>query len=177
MGMAAGAIGGLASAGSSIMGGMMGAQGAKQEGQAAKDNAIFQAWMANINSEIEDRNAQMEMQNAETNSYNAGLEGRTALGKLGATQAASGVDINSGSFVNTRQSVENASLQNESNIRFEGANKYYGFKMQAWQDRAQAMMDLLEGKNAEKAAGIKARASMISGIGGAVSGLAGMFNG
>jgi hypothetical protein len=139
-------------------------QAALFQGQATSDNDMLQSMLALQNAKIEDRNADWTLQAGEQNAGYAGIQNRETMGKLKASQAASGVDVNSGSFVQSRQSVENAGLENQQNIEQQAAQKSYGYRVQGASDRAQAIFDQLSAKEAM----IGAQVSEINAQAGAI---------
>jgi hypothetical protein len=149
------------STGLSFLGANESAQGAMMQGQATSASDVFQSMVAMQNAQIEDQNAQWTMRAGEQNTYNAGLENRQQVGKIKSAQSASGVDVNSGSFVQARQSVENAGLTNEQNIEGMAAQKAYGFEQQAAADRAQAIFDNLSARESMMGAKVSANASLL----------------
>ena len=158
-------------AGMSLFKGFSGAAGARSAGAAASSADQFQAFVALKNAEIADQDAAWAMQSGEQNAYNTGMQGRQAVGKLKAAQGASGVDVNSKSFTDSRIGVENASLQDATNVRTHAAQQSYGDSMRAWASRTQAMMDMMGASEAGAAASKKADASLIEGGAEAFTGI------
>ena len=160
-----------AGAGLQLVKGFAGASAAKAGGAASEQNGLFQSYIALNNANIAEQNAAKAMQTGETNAYRTGLRERQNLGKIDASQAASGVDAKSGSSTAARQTVENAGLQGQQDVTQEAAQKAHAFDLSAWSDKAKAIMDLQGGQQAQKAANITAGGDILSGVAGAAGGL------
>lgn len=75
-------------------------------------------------------NALMAEQTGEAKATAEGLKGRAALGAITADQAASGVDINTGSSVDVRASAARLAQLNSMTIKSDYARDVYGYMQQ-----------------------------------------------
>ena len=152
-----------ASLGSSVVGGV----GAIQQGNAASASAGYNAQIAANNAKIATQNAGYAGAEGE---YNVGVAGARTSAQVGATlanQGASGIDVNTGSAVNVRESEAKVGMLNALNIRSEAARKAYGYQTEAVSDTAQSQLDKSQA-SADKTAGlIKAGATVLGGVGSA----------
>ncbi len=89
------AVAGLAGAGISAFGAM-------ETGQAQSEAAAYQAQVARNNATIAQQNANLQIQSGEVQASNQSMATRGAVGATKAGEAASGVDVNTGSFPNVR---------------------------------------------------------------------------
>jgi hypothetical protein len=124
----------IASLASSVAGSAIGA-GASIIGGMNKQN------MYNYQAAVADINATRARQIGETEAFNSQLKTGGLLGKEKATQAASGVDVNSGSAVDVRASTAELGRLDAETILNNADTKALGL-------RQQAEMDRLAGKNA-----------------------------
>lgn len=161
--------------GSKVLGGMNASSGAMISGQATSASDMFQSMVAMHNAQIEEDNARRAMQAGEQNAYNEGMKNRIEMGNLTSNQAASGVDLGSKSFVQTRQSVENAGLQNQQNIEQGAAYQSYAHQQNAASLRAQAIMDQLGAQESMMGAKISSNSSLLDSVAGAVGGVASAY--
>ena len=89
------AVAGLAGAGISAFGSM-------EAGQAQAEAASYQAQVARNNAVIAQSNANQQIQAGEVQASNQSMATHNAVGTTKAGEAASGVDVNTGSFANVR---------------------------------------------------------------------------
>lgn len=153
------AIGGLSTLGtiglaSTVGSGVLGAVSAATQAHATAANAKFQA-------AVDRRNAVMANEAGATQSYSAELKTRSMLGKMMAQEAASGVDVNSPSFTGARASVDEAGLQDASNITTKYAN-------QAWGDNSNAALEEATAENAPTEGALGGLGSLL-GAGGQIA--------
>src|SRR5678815_675005 len=80
------------------------AYGAYQQGQAGEAAGKYQAQVAKNNAIIAEQNAQFELQKGERESEAQNYKTRALLGHQKAGQAASGIDVNTGSPLDVRRS-------------------------------------------------------------------------
>lgn len=143
-------------------------------GQQSQAKAASQA--ANYNAQVQERDSQVAQQNAKLSSE-AGtqqveayeLKARAQAGDIKANQGASGVDVNSGSFQQVRQSQDELSQVDALTIRSNATKEAYGYETQAQGYTAQSSLDTAEGKNAITAGNYASAGTLLSGIGNAAS--------
>ncbi len=150
-------------------GGIVGAAGAIQEGQA-------QAGAARYNAQVDLANASQARQNAtiagQAGEAQAGLEslrGKAQMGDIRATQGASGIDINSGSAKDVQMSASNINRLDAMTIRSNAVKEAYGYQTQALGHEAESLLKGYEAKAAIKGSKVKAASTFLSGTGDAMS--------
>lgn len=164
MGIAAGILG--------LGSGLIGGYGAWSQGQS-------QAGAARFNSTIEKQNAAISMQNAaiagqagSEQAFMSGIKTRALTGGIQANQAASGVDVNSGSAVDTRASASELGELDALTIRSNAAREAYGYTQQARSHEAQSTLDTYEAKNDSTAGTINAVSTFLGSAGSAADNFA-----
>lgn len=158
------AYGGLAASGLSAA---TGAVGAATSGAAARQAAQYNAQIAGINQQVSEQNAIQATQAGEQQAGMSQQKTRATVGAIKAGQAASGVDINSGSAVDVRSSAAQLGELDAINIRANAARTAYGYGNQAAGFGAQAQLDKLTGENAGVAGDIGAATTFLGGAGNA----------
>jgi hypothetical protein len=157
---AASAVAGVASA-------AVGAAGAIQSGKA-------QSGAANYNAEIAQQNQQQALQNANLVSASGEQQAavqeqktRSEAGAIKAAQAASGVDVNSGSAVDVQSSAAETGQLNALTVRANAAREAYGYQTQSTSFEDQAQLDTAQAANATTAGDIGATGTFLGGVGSA----------
>ena len=150
-----------ATVGSSAIQGM----GAIQQSQASAASAGYNAKIAGMNAQIQTQNANFAGAQGEQEVGVQGMKNKAEVGSITASQAASGVDVNTGSGVNVRQSAAEVGMLNALTIRSNAAKQAYGYQVQATNDTAQAALDRSQ-QSADKTAGyLNAGADILGGVG------------
>lgn len=166
----------------SILGGFVSAAGDKQAAAAKQQqlnaNAAEQNYQAQIainNQSVATSNARLQMASGEEQTFAAGLKNRQNIGAIKAGQAASGIDVNSGSAVDVRSSADELGQLDALTVRSNAAREAYGYKVQASNfgaeaesDKFAASNDIIAGKEAKEAGDIAAVGSILGGINAAV---------
>jgi hypothetical protein len=137
--------------------------------EAQSSNAAFQAQVASNNAAIARTNEKLEFESGEEKTANAEMKARSIVGTQKADQAASGVDVNSGSALSSRAGTAQFLTLDALTIRSDSARKAYGFAVEAQQDTEQSQLDTMESQEAASAAPIAAVGSALSGLGSAGS--------
>lgn len=148
---------GMAVAGAGIT-----AAGKYSQGQATANNAAYQAQVAANNAKIAKQNEELEVESGEISAANSEMKTRARVGATLAGQGASGVDVNSGSFVGVRAGEAELGELDALTIRSNAARRAYGYAVQATQDTAQSGLLETESAQAKKAAPWTAAASLLS---------------
>lgn len=175
------------SIGSSIFGGITGAQGAETTAaaNAAADNFKaqeyqYQAGVARANQVIAERNANYAIYAGEEQAQEGGMKLRAEIGQTKAQQGAGGLDVNSGSDAAVRTSEYNIGQENIAITRNNAAKVAYGYDVEAFQASQQAAWDVTGSSFETQAAGFAQKAGDInamSSILGGVSSVASKFSG
>ncbi len=140
------------SAGGSILSGLA-------QGKSAKYNAAIAA----NNAEIGKQNATATIQEGEANAAAASAASKAKIGGILANQGASGVDVNSGSSVDTRASAAEEGQLNAINIRSNAARAAYGYESGAANATAESNMYKSEATTAPIAGDISGVSTLLSG--------------
>jgi hypothetical protein len=133
------------------------AAGALESAYGAKESAAYQAEVARINAGTAGWNAKQTMQAGEVAAANKGLQTRAQIGAMKAGQGASGVDVNTGSALDTRVGTSAIGMTDARTITSDAAKRAYGYETN------QASF-LGEANQAEEAGNIGAISSLITGI-------------
>lgn len=160
VGSTVGAIG----IGSNILGGIFGASGAEAEGQAQQGMYNYQAGVAQINSQIAQQNADYAIQSGEQQAQQYGIQAAQQFGAIKSAQASSGIDVNSGSALQTQQSQKLVSNLDQDQIRSNAAKTAYDYNTQAVQFQNQAQLYTMAGTNAAAAGNINAVSSILGTV-------------
>jgi len=156
---------GIIGIGASLAGGIMGAEGAKQSAAGQQQMYNYQAGVARVNSQIDLQNADYARNMGETQSMQYGMKSREQQGQIKVAQAASNLDVNSGSAVDVQESQRKIAGMDTAQIRSNAAKTAYDFDVKSTMDLNQSTLDIMGGENAKTAGDIKAMESIIGGIG------------
>lgn len=152
--------------GASLAGGLLSAFGAQGEGDASQKAYNYKAQVAKINADINRQNAEWSLTKGETDATQYGMKAAQQRGAIKTTQAASGLDVNSGSNREVQASQEKIKDIDMSQIRANAAKVAYDYESKALMDENQATLDIMAGENAKKAGKIKAIGSIIGSVSG-----------
>lgn len=178
------APGWLSAIGSSanLLGGITGALGALQQGQASANSAKYNAEIQKQNAAISRENAAVAGQAGAEQAFQIGSKTRATVGGIKANQAASGIDVNSGSAVDVRSSAAELGELDALTVRSNAAREAYGYQQQASSHDQQSSLDTFEAKNDATAGAINASSTFLGSLGSAADNftkfqLAGGFGG
>lgn len=152
--------------------------------------ATYQQGVALVNKQIAEQNADYAREVGEVEAQQSGMKTHAEISSFMASRGASGVDVNTGSSADVKESMVELGNYDQTLIRANASKVAYGYEVEATQDEAQAgvygMTSDLEkeqSKNAMTAAGIAQQAIPLeqqamgvaaqAGTIGAVSSLAG----
>lgn len=150
--------------GATIAGGITQAAGAKAAGQAALQQNNYQAGVAEINSKIAKQNADYARNQGEIQATQYGIKSAQRQGAIRAGQGASGVDVNTGTAVDVRESQKKISDMDLAQIRMNASKTAYDFDAQAVGFDNQAQLYKMAGANAVVAANYQATASILGTV-------------
>lgn len=137
------------------------AYGAIQGGRATRDAQNYKAAVAMNNKVVAEQNAEGAINAGVAKGQAQGLKGRAVGGAIKAKQAASGVDVNSGSNVDVQEAQAEQSRLDVETVLHNADLAAYGYRTQATNFEAEAVMDKAAGEQAEKAGYIKAGTSLL----------------
>jgi hypothetical protein len=149
--------------GLSAAGGIIGGLGAKEAADATSNMYQYKAGVAQANARIAAANAQYEREVGDVRVQRAGLEGGQVLGTMKVGQAASGLQVGTGSAALTRTSQIAGIQSNEAAIQSDAARKAYGYEVQGMDYTAEAGLDVLSAQNAQTAGQWQEASSFLSG--------------
>ena len=120
------------------VGGAVSAVGAISAGQAASKNAAYQSQIAQMNANIATQNARYAIEQGQQKEQAQQLKSRAQIGGMIAAQGANGLDVNSGSNLQTVEGAADLSRLDALTIRNDAAREAYNFQTQSVSDTAQA---------------------------------------
>ncbi|MFS6760683.1 hypothetical protein WHJ69_14435, partial [Staphylococcus aureus] len=125
------------------------AMGQIQQAQAAKASANYNAAVQENNAQIAQQNATLEGQQGAANAEQEQMKTRANVGAIKAGQAASGINVNSGSAVDVQSGAADTGMLNAITVRSNAARQAYGDQTQAANATGQSALDKAQGRNAE----------------------------
>lgn len=162
-----------ASSVATLVGGGLSAYGAEAKGSADQAMYNYQSGVAKLNASIARQNADYTRTAGETAAYQSGLKTADVVGRQTVAQAASGIDVNSGSAKAIRDTTTSLGQMDQQLIRTNYAKKAYGYETEAVTKDTEAYADTIAGQQAKKAGDIGAASSIL----GSVSSVAGKWYG
>lgn len=158
--MANAALGGFGML-TSALGGVIGAGGALESGQAQSQMYNYQAGMAQMNAKIAKQNADYAINVGEHQAENYGLQAGQRMGQIKSAQGASGLDVNSGSAQQVQKGQATITNMDLTQIRSNAAKTAYNFDVQSVQDQQQAQLYRMAGAQSITASQYNAAASIL----------------
>lgn len=146
MAQAIGAIG----LGLSLAGGMQSANAAAEKGYATQRVYDYQAGIAKVNSLINKQNADWASVTGEVQAAQYGMKSAYQQSQIRSTQAASGLDVNTGSNAEVQASQAKIGRMDMDQIRTNAAKTAYDYRVAADNDLRQAGLYTLAGQNAAR---------------------------
>lgn len=161
-----GTLGTALSVGSSILG----AFGSISKGISESNAASYNAQVATNNAKIAKQNAAYAAQEGEQREAMQQQKTRAEVAAIKSNQAASGVDVNSGSALDVRSSAAETGQLNAITLKSNAIRQAYGFQTEATNDMAQAALDKSEASADMFGGVIGGATSLIGGLGNAAMG-------
>lgn len=149
----------------SVAGAGIGALGAIQSSRAQAASAKYNAAVAANNAVIAKQNATWAAQAGEAQAGMSQMKTRAAVGSITANQAASGVDLTTGSSLDVRSSARELGELDAISIRSNAAREAYGFETNASSFTAQSQLDRFEARSASTSGYINAGSTILGGVG------------
>jgi hypothetical protein len=146
-----------------VAGGITSAVGAEQQAGAQAAALNYQAQVAQNNAKIAQQNKTWDIQSGDVAATNQELKTAAVVGQTKADEAASGVDVNTGSFVKARAGEAETGMLDALTIRSDAAKKAYADEVQANNETAQGTLDTMGASKAEEAGDIGAATSLLGG--------------
>jgi hypothetical protein len=126
---------------------------------------MYQAGVAALNSQISQQNANYASQSGELQAAKYGVGARATEGHIVAGEAASGLDVKSGSAKSVQESQHTVSTMDMDTIRMNATKTAYDYEVQANQFKSQAAMDVAGSQNIQKATQLNVASSLVGGAG------------
>ena len=145
------------------------AVGAANQAQAQSNAANYNAAVAAENQQIANTSAQQAAAAGEAKAEQAALETRAKVGGIKAQQAASNIDVNSGSAVDVRSSADQLGELNALTVRSNAAKQAWGYQTQGASYGAQSTLDKYQADSASSAGALNVGSTVLGGIGGAAT--------
>lgn len=149
--------------GLTILSTVVSAAGSVMQGQAAQQQAEYQAAVARQNQQIANQYADQELQKGNAEYENQERKTRAAIGSQLAGQGASGLDVNSGSLVDIRSSTAELGKLDSLTTYNNAEKSSYGYKVKATSFANEAQLYDQKGDNAAMAGWIGAGSSLLGG--------------
>lgn len=146
------------------------AYGTISASEAQAQSAKYESRVAENNAAIAQQNASWAAQAGNAQAEQKQLQTRAKVGGIMAAEAASGIDINSGSGLDVRSSASELGELDAINIRSNAARTAYGYNVQSTSDQNQSQLDQFQAQNDQSAGNIKAASTLIGSAGSAYSG-------
>lgn len=147
--------------GTSLAGGLLSAYGNYQSGVANEKMYNYRAAVADINSKINMQNSDYALTVGEKQGVQYGMKAAQTQGQIKVGQAASGLDVNTGSAKNVQDSQSKITRMDLDTIRSNAAKTAYDYRVAATSDQNQAAMDRAAASNAKRAGTLGALGSLI----------------
>jgi hypothetical protein len=156
--MAAPVLAGIGLAGAGVS-----AFGAYEQAQAQAENAQYQAQVAQNNAAIARANAALTEASGAAKEAAQGMKTASTVGQTKATQAASGIDVNTGSAADVRLAESKLGALDALTIRSNTAREAYGYEVAATSDIAESQLLETEASQAKEAGDISALGTFLTG--------------
>lgn len=150
--------------GASLVGGILSAQGASQQGDAQQQMYNYRAQVSRINADINRQNAAWARDKGETEGVMYGMKAAQRAGAIKVAQSGSGFDVNSGSNARVQESQSKISQLDQAQIRENASRIAYDYETKAIMDENQSGLDIMAGKHAKTASEYKAAESLIGTV-------------
>lgn len=154
---------GIATAVIGLVGAGISAYGQYEQGQATAKADSYQAQVAANNATIAQTQANLATQKGEQDVLQQGLKNRAQQGAIVAGMAANGVDVNTGSAADVKQSADILGLQDEQTKMSNANIENYGYRSQGAAYTAQSQLDSAEAGWAKQSALFGAAGSLLGG--------------
>lgn len=149
------------SIGGTLLSGIVSGIGASASSSASADAFNFKAGIAKLNSDINKQNAAWALNAGEIKSSNYGLKAGQEIAETKVVQAASGLDVNSGSKEAVRDTQSAVAKYDQNLIRADAAHTAYGYETKAAADSMEAELNRTSASNAGKAGKLGILSSII----------------
>ncbi len=153
----------LVAIGGAAAGGVVQGIGAKFSGDANAAAYRYKAGVALLNKQISEQNAHWAIEGGGIKGMEEGLRAGQQIAQTKVAQAASGIDVNTGSAAAVRATQTKVAQFDQNVISWDAAKTAWGFESKAATDLAESKLDLTAADTAEKAGTIAEIGSFIGG--------------
>lgn len=143
--------------------------GAYAQGHAASNAAKYNAEIANQNAQIATEKRALVGQAGQAQVGAQGLQTKGEVGAISANQGASGISVNSGSSVDTRQSAVELGMTDAMNIRSRATREAYGLSVEEHDFENKSQLDTANAKYSEASGIVGATGTFLSGLSNSAS--------
>lgn len=147
--------------GATALGGVTRAAGEVKGGQASQQMYNYRAALARQMSKLYGQIGERTVEAGSTQAGVQSLRGAEAVGQAKADQAASGVDVNTGSAVGVRAGIAKASKYNALTTLSNAQLQNWGYQVKSQEENAQAGLYTMSGNNAVAGADIAALSDLL----------------
>lgn len=133
------------------VGGVLGGAGASLQGSAQAAASTYKAGVAQLNSQIAKQNANWALESGDVQASEAGMKSAQQIADTKISQAASNLDVNSGTAQAVRDTQSTVSAYDQNVIRFDSAKTAYGYESKAAMDTGEAALDISAAGTEEEA--------------------------
>lgn len=151
---------------STAIGGVTQAIGSETSAAAAKQAALYNQTVAQYASTQAGQKAAQAMAAGEQQTYNQGLKTRAVVGSEQAAQAASGLEVNTGSNVDVRSSAAETGQLDQLTVQSNAARQAYGYQAEESTLTGQQGLYGAQAKGAGQAGDVGALSSVLGGATG-----------
>lgn len=142
----------------------VGAFGAMTSANASSAMYNYKAGIAQMNQQIAQQNAAWATNAGGIKASEEGLKDAQEIAQTKTNQAASGIDVTTGSHAAVTTDQTDVAKYNQGIIRADAAHTAYGYETQAAGDTAEARLDTASATNAQTAGWIGVASSIIGGV-------------
>lgn len=153
-----------------FMGSMQQAAGQEAAAKAQANAARYNAAVATNNAAIAKQNAAWMAQEGQARTLAQQMKTRAEVSALTASEASSGVRLDSASFTDVRSTAREQGELSALDIRTKTARQAYGYDVEATNYMAQAGLDKMNAASSLAAGKIASSATLMGGLGDAAGG-------
>jgi hypothetical protein len=156
----------FAGLGLGLLGAGVSAMGTLEQGQATANAANYQAQVSRNNALIAEQNAGYATAAGQRHAADTSLKGAATMGRIKSSQAASGIDVNTGSAVDVQAGARTAEKLDTETVLNNAMLQAYGYRSQATGYKAEAGLHEAEAKQAPEGAELAAAGGLLGGASG-----------
>lgn len=142
------AVGSMAA---SAAGGIVSGLGAEQSAEANAQAYRYKAGVAQLNKQINKQNAAWALQSGDIQAMESGMKAGQQIAETKVIQAASNLDVNSGSAAAVRDTQTTVAAFDQNVIRWDASKTAYGYETKAVTDEAETNLDKMAASQSEEA--------------------------